>query len=128
MKVSELIEKLKEVDPDLQVCFPDSEDGTQVVTELEEGIHYWSGGDKAKVLMFAGDSPYRIEYDEKYITRYVIPEGPQRKMHSLLNDYYKVTLDDQLKNQVILFHDNTPKPTEDGFVEFKIIKNRGEDD
>ncbi len=119
MKVKELIEKLQQFDPELTVTFPDSEDGEQVVTDVDICEDTWVSWDKATTLHLYGDYIEKSHIDPKYFKP---QERPVYKPNLIL-DNLKTVYDSAVPRGTVFFVDKPPL-NKDGNVEFKIINKR----
>lgn len=126
MKVKELIEKLKEFDPELLVL-GNFEDGYEHI-HLGEGIIWVDSNLDATALIIGEDyqAPYLTakDVDEKFLIEK--PEPPTRSAGHLnaIMDNLKVIISDQInRDTVIVTNLNKPKPTGD-YVEFPIHVTR----
>lgn len=123
MKVKELIEKLKEFDPELTVTYSDSEYGTHTVTDVSispDAYVYW---DRATVLTLNGEYIEKKHVDPKYFRKVERPVHKPSSLMNLLDEELKVIYSESIPKGTRLFLGNPP-PNKDGVVEFKSIKDR----
>ena len=123
MKVKELIEKLKEFDPELTVTHSDSEYGSMTIDDVYINNDTWVYWDKATVLNLSGNDITEKDIDPKYFRKQERPVHKPSPIMDALNENLKVIYDSAIPKGTILFLGNPP-PAKDGVVEFKIIKDR----
>ena len=122
MKVKELIEKLKEFDPDLTVTLSDSEWGDEAVDDVRiiEDAHV-SGWDEATVVQLGGKNLIKEDIDPKFFH----PKEPPVYKPSPIMDNLKVIYDSTMKPGTMILFDGKPKPT-GAWIEFPIHNNRND--
>ena len=123
MKVSELIEKLKKLDPDLTVTLSDSEYGDEAIDDLHiiEDAHV-SGWDMATVVQLSGKNLTKEDIDPKYF----FPQEPPVYKPSPMMDNLKVVYDSMVQRDMMYLVQDIPRPVDAKYVTFKIHNNRND--
>lgn len=121
MKVSDLIEKLKEFDPELTVTLSDSEWGDEAVDDIQivEDAHV-SGWDEATVIQLSGKNLTKEDIDPKYFH----PKEPPVYTPNPILDNLKVIYDSAVPKNTIFFVSDKPKPVDQKYVTFPIHNER----
>ena len=124
MKVKELIEKLKEFDPELTVCVSDSEYGNQAVDDVDIIEDAWVYWDKATVLQLSGNDLRKEDIDPKY---FFPQERPEYKPSPIM-DNLKLVYDSAMKPGTMFLMSKTPPPIDMKYITFPIHNHRTQSD